>query len=141
MSADPSGPAPNFVYLSVIPDGISQSDNEPGIIYNYDPAETQTLLDLQVGESTSLRADPTLADWFTYTRLPDRTLSDHTAPTFENTQPWEFPPGTKETRYYLKGNGCTYLIGGYLATVGSGQPGWMDEELFDEIIAAFRLVP
>jgi hypothetical protein len=138
-AAEPSGPVPNFVYISVIPDDF-QSD-EPGIIYNYDPAETQTLLNLQVGESRSLRDfDPNLAPWFTYTRLPDRALRDQPAQTYENTQPWEFPPGTKEIRYYLKANGCTYLVGGYLATVGSGQPGWIDQVLFDQIIATFRLV-
>ena len=135
-ATEPSGPVPNFIYISVIPDDFQ---NEPGAIYNYDPAETQTLLNMQVGESRSLREDPNLANWFTYARLPDRTLSNHTAQTYENTQPWEFPPGTKEIRYYLKANGCTYLVGGYMATVGSGQPGAIDEELFDQIIATFRL--
>ena len=134
---DPGGPIPNFIYISVIPDGFESS--EPGTIYNYDPAETQTLLNLQVGENTSLRDDPSLADWFTYTRLPDTTLSNQTAQAYENTQPWEFPLGTKEIRYYLKANGCTYLVGGYVATVGSGQPGAIDEELFNQIVAAFRL--
>ncbi|MEO7840406.1 MAG: hypothetical protein ABIU06_13745 [Anaerolineales bacterium] len=57
------------------------------------------------------------------------------------TQPWKFPLGTKEIRYTLQANGCTYLIGGYLATVGSGQPGAIDEELFDQVIATFRLTP
>jgi hypothetical protein len=134
---EPSGPVPNFIYISVVPDGFQGG---PGDIYNYDPAETQTLLDMQVGESRSLRDfDPNLAPWFTYTRLPDRTLSNQTAQTYENTQPWEFPPGTKEIRYYLQGNGCTYLIGGYFSTVGSGQPGAIDQELFDQIITTFRL--
>jgi hypothetical protein len=136
-TTDPSGPVPNFIYISVIPADFQSS--KPAIIYNYDPAETQTLLNLQDGESTSLRDDPNLADWFTYNRLPDRTLSNHTAQTYENNQPWEFPPGTKEIRYYLQANGCTYLIGGYMATVGSGQPGAIDEELFDQIITTFRL--
>jgi hypothetical protein len=136
---EPSGPVPNFIYVSVIPDGFESS--EPGAIYNYDPGETQTLLNLQVGENNSLRADPNLADWFTYARLPDKMLSNQNAQAYENTQPWEFPPGTKEIRYYLQGNGCTYLIGGYMATVGSGQAGAIDEELFDQVIATFRLAP
>ena len=136
-TTEPSGPVPNFIYISVIPNGF-QSD-EPGIIYNYDPAETQTLLNMQTGESISLRDDPTMAPWFTYTRLPDTTLDGQTAQTYENDQPWEFPLGTKEIRYYLQGNDCTYLVGGYMATVGSGQPGAIDEELFDQIIATFRL--
>jgi hypothetical protein len=137
-AAEPSGPVANFIYVSVIPDDFQSS--EPGAIYNYDPAEAQTLLSMQVGESRSLRDDPLLADWFTYTRLSDTALGAQAAQTYENDQPWEFPLGTKEIRYYLKANGCTYLIGGYIATVGSGQAGWIDEELFTRIIAAFRLI-
>ena len=132
-----TGPVPNFIYISVIPDDFQS--NESGVIYNYDPVETETLLKMQVGESSSLRDDPNMAPWFTYTRLPDATLSNQAIQTYENTQPWEFPLGTKEIRYYLQGNGCTYLIGGYVATVGSGQPGAIDEEQFDQIIATFRL--
>jgi hypothetical protein len=139
-AAEPSGPVPNFIYISVIPDDFQSS--EPGAIYNYDPAETHTLLSMQIGESRSLRDfDANLAPWFTYARLPDTAFGAQAAQTYENDQPWEFPLGTKEIRYYLKANGCTYLIGGYIATVGSGQPGWIDEELFDQIIATFRLIP
>ena len=133
------GLVPNFIYISVIPDDFRRSGSEPGAVYNYDPAETQTLLSLQVGQSQSLREDPNLAPSFTYTRLPNTTLSNQTAQTYENTQPWEFPPGTKEIRHYLQANGCTYLIGGYLATVGSGQTGAINEELFDQIIATFQV--
>jgi hypothetical protein len=141
ITAEPSGPVPNFIYISVIPDDLPQRDIEPGFIYNYDPVETQTLLSMQVGESRSLRDDPNLASWFTYTRLPDTSLGGQTAQIYENEQPWEFPMGTKEIRYYLQAQGCTYLVGGYMATVGSGQPGAIDQDLFDQIIAAFRLAP
>lgn len=134
---EPSGPVPNFIYISVIPDDV-QSD-EAGIIYNYDPGETQMLLNMQVGDSISLRNDPTLESWFTYTRLPDSMLGTQAAKTYENTQPWEFPLGTKEIRHYLQANNCIYLIGGYIATVGSGQPGAIDEDLFDQIMNSFRL--
>jgi hypothetical protein len=92
-----------------------------------------------VGESTLLREDPTTARWFTFTCLPDTTVGNQSAQMYENTQPWDFPPSTKEIRYYLQGNGCTYLIGADLATVGSGQPGAIGEDLFDQIIASFRL--
>jgi hypothetical protein len=139
-ASEPSGPVSNFVYVSIIPDDFSSNAGDE-IIYNYDPADAQTLLNLQVGESRSLREDPNFADWFSYTRLPDRSLGNQTAQTYENTQPWEFPLGTKEIRSYLKANGCTYLVGGYMATVGSGQPAAIDEELFDEIIATFRVMP
>lgn len=138
-AAGPSGPVPNFVYVSVIPDNFQSGGDE--IIYNYDPVEADALLKLQVGESRSLREDPNLAPWFTYLRLSDTTLNSQTAQTYENAQPWEFPPGTKEIRYYLKSNGCTYLVGGYLSTVGSGQPGAIDQELFDQILATFRPAP
>lgn len=136
-TAQSSEPVPNFIYISVIPDNFQSS--EPGSIYNYDPGETQTLLNMQVGESRSLREDPNTASWFTYTRLPDTALGGQSAQAYQNDQPWEFPPGTREIRYYLKGNGCTYLLGGYLSTVGSGQPGAIDQALFDKVMASFRL--
>lgn len=136
--AGPSGPSVNFIYVSVIPDDFQGG---PGIIYNYDPAETETLLNMQVGESKSLREDLGIDQGFTYTRLLDANLLDGAAQTYENTQPWEFPPGTKEIRYYLKGNGCTYMIGGYFDTTGSQEPGAISEALFDEIIASFHLNP
>jgi hypothetical protein len=138
-ATEPSGPVPNFIYISVIPDGFQSS--ESGVIYNYVPDETQTLLSMQVGESRSLRENLNIDSGFTFTRLPDTALGGQAAQTYENDQPWEFPPGTKEIRYYVKGNGCTYMVGGYMATVGSGQPGSIDEDLFDQIIATFRLAP
>jgi hypothetical protein len=76
-STEPTEPVPNFIYVSVIPDD-RQSD-EPGLIYNYDPAATETLLNMQVGESKSLHEDASLAAWFTYTRLPDTMLADQAA--------------------------------------------------------------
>jgi hypothetical protein len=138
-SSEPGGPAANFIYVSVIPDDFTQSGGGEEIIYNYDPAETRTLLEMQVGEGRSLREDPNLATWFKYTRLPDTSLRGQAAQTYENEQPWEFPLGTKEIRYYVQAQSCTYLIGGYLSTAGSGQPGAFDEEFFDQIIASFRL--
>jgi len=80
-------------------------------------------------------------EWFTYTRLPDTVINNYAAQTYENTQPWEFPAGTKEIRYYLKANGCTYLIGGYVDTTGSNQPGAINEELFNQVIATFQVNP
>ena len=135
--ADPGGQIRNFIYVSVIPDGFDSSGGE--IIYNYDPAEMGILLNMQVGESRSLREDPNTAPWFTYTRVLDTVMDNQAAQTYENAQPWEFPLGTMEIRHYLQANGCTYLIGGYLATVGSGQPGAIDEELYREIINTIRV--
>jgi hypothetical protein len=137
-ASESDGPVPNFVYISVIPEGFQ---GEAGEIYNHDPVATETLLKMQVGESKPLHDNLNAAQGFTYTRLPDATLSNQSAQTYENNQPWEFPAGTKEIRYYLQGNGCTYLIGGYLNNTGSDQPGAIDEELFDRIMTTFQLRP
>ena len=135
-ASESDAPFPNFVYISVIPNGFQ---GEAGEIYNHDPLATETLLNMQVGESKPLHDNLNAAQGFTYTRLPDVTISDQSAQTYENIQPWEFPTGTKEIRYYLQGNGCTYLVGGYMDTLGSDQTGVMNEELFDQIISTFRL--
>ena len=137
ITEGPSGPLPNFIYISIIPNDFHST--EPGAIYNYDANGTQTLLNIQVGDSKSLHEDPNLAPSFTYTRLADTTLGDQTAQTYENIQPWEFPPSTKEIRYYLKGKDCMFMVGGYLSTVGSGQTGAIDPDLFEQITTTFRL--
>lgn len=139
LASDPGGPVWNFVYISVIPDEFQSGGDE--IIYNYDPVEAETLLNMQVGESKPLRDDPDTAQWFTYTRLPDTVLSNQAAQAYENAQPWEFPMGTKEIRYYFQANGCIYLVGGYLDNTGSNQLAGINEELFDQIVATFRLTP
>jgi hypothetical protein len=137
--ANPDEGARNFVYVSVIVQEFQGLGGES--IYNYDPTEADVLLNLQVGESGSLRDDPQLAQWFTYQRQPDTTISGYAAQTYENVQPWEFPGGTKEMRYYLSLNGCTYLIGGYMGPTGSNQPGTISEDLFHQIVATVRLMP
>jgi hypothetical protein len=98
-ATETGSPIPNFVYISVIPDDFR--NDKSGVIYNYEPGETQTLLDMQVAESRSLRDDPILESWFTYTRLSDTMLGNQAAKAYENSQPWEFPLGTKEIRYYV----------------------------------------
>jgi hypothetical protein len=136
---NPNEGARNFVYVSVIRQELTSPAGES--IYNYDPTEAGLLLNLQVGESQSVRDDSRTAPWFTYQRQPDTTIGGYAAQTYENVQPWEFPEGTKETRYYLSLDGCTYLIGGYLDTTGSNQPGAITEDLFHQIIATIRLMP
>jgi hypothetical protein len=133
---DPDQAARNFVYVTAIPKDF-QSGTE--LAYNYDPAAAALLLNMQVGEAKSVHASPDMAQWFSFTRRPDVTIGDQAAQAYENTQPWEFPAGTKEIRYYLEANDCTYQIGGYLDTTGSNQPGAINEELLDQIIATFRL--
>ena len=142
--ANPDEGARNFIYVSVIAPEI-QNMVKAGIynndVYNYDPAEANILRNMQPGESKSLREDPNVGSGFTYQRQPDTTISDLTAQTYENVQPWEFPGGTKEIRYYLSHNGCTYLIGGYLDTTQSNQPGAITEDLFHQIVATVQLMP
>jgi len=127
----------NFIYVSMI-DQESQTAGEE-IIYNYDPAETEILLNMQVGDSEALRDIADVAPYFTYERKPDTTIGGYDAQAYENTQPWEFPEGTKEIRYYLTLNGCTYLIGGYLDTTGLNETGAIDEELFSQIVTTIQL--
>lgn len=128
----------NFIYVSVIPPDFQGGAGE---IYNYDPAATQTLLGLQVGESKSVHPVPDMAPSFTFTRLMDTSLGNQAAQAYENTQPWEFPAGTKEIRYYLQGDGCAYLVGGYMTAAGAGEPGALSQERFDEIMATFQANP
>jgi len=134
--ANPDEGARNFIYLSVIPVGFQSSG---GDIYNYNTAEADILLNMQVGESKSLREGQDFAAGFSYTRQPDTILNGQTAKVYENTQPWEFPQGTKEIRYYVQTEAYTYLLGGYVDTTGSDQPGAITEALFDQIIATFRV--
>ena len=136
--ANPNEGARNFVYLSVIPAGFQSGG---GDIYNYNTAEADILLNLQAGESKSLREGLDSAARFSYTRLPDMILNGQTAKVYESIQPWEFPQGTKEIRYYVQTEAYTYLLGGYLDTTGSDQPGAITKELFDQIIATFRVAP
>jgi hypothetical protein len=134
----PNGVAENYIYISVLRDDFQFKSGEIGIVFNYDPAEAETLLNIQVGESKALREDADVAQWLTYTRLPDTIINDRAAQTYESAQPQEFP--RKEIRYYLLVEDCTYQIGGYLNTMNLDQPGVITKELFDQIIATFRLI-
>ena len=136
---DPDQGARNFIYVSVISPDLQVNPDEG--VYNYDPTEAEILLNMQVGESKAVREVQDLAQWFTYQRMPDTPLGGQPAQTYQNVQPWEFPGGTKEIRYLLSLNGCTYLIGGYLDTTNSNQPGAITEELFNQIAATIRLGP
>jgi hypothetical protein len=135
-TTDPDQAARNFVYVTAIPNDF-QSGTE--LAYNYDPAAVDLLMNIQVGEAKPVHASPDMAQWFTFTRRPDVMIGDQMAQAYENTQPWEFPAGTKEIRYYLKANDCTYQIGGYLDTTSSTQPGAISEDLFNQIVATFQV--
>jgi hypothetical protein len=141
---NPDEGARNFIYVSVISPEI-QNMVKAGIynheVYNYDPAAADILLSMQVGESKSSSHVPNVETGFTYQRQPDAMIGGQAAQAYENAQPWEFPAGTKEIRYYSSLDGCTYLIGGYVDTTGSDQPGAITEELFKQIMATFQFMP
>jgi hypothetical protein len=140
---NPDAGAHNFIYVSVITPEIQAkvaAGEYLADVYNYDPAAVEALLSMQVGESKSSHQAAAMESGFTYQRLPDTTLGGVTVMAFENAQPWEFPPGTKEIRYYATLNGCSYLIGGYMDTTGSDQPGAITEDLFHQIMATVRLM-
>jgi hypothetical protein len=136
--ANPDEGARNFVYVSVIIPENQSMDSEN--VYNYDSAEAEILRSMQIGERKALREVPDASPW-TYQRMSDTPISEHTAQTYENDKPWEFPEGTKEIRYYLSLDGCTYLIGGYLDTTQSDQPGAITEDLFHQIVSTIRVMP
>ena len=135
---------PNFIYMSVVTPEI-QKMAEDGTynhdVYNYDPSATETMLNMQPGESKSVHQAPGMEIGFTYERKADTQIGGHTAQTYENLNPWEFPGGTKEIRYYLSLDGCTYLIGGYVNTTESNQPGAITESLFHQIIYTVQVNP
>lgn len=141
---DPDQGARNFIYVSMIPSEI-QDMVKQGIyqneVYNYDPAEAAVLQTMQVGESKPVRDLPNVESGFTYERKPDAQIGGQAAQTYENAKPWEFPVGTKEIRYSLSQNGCTYLIGGYMDTAGSNQPGTITEDFFHQVVATLQLMP
>jgi hypothetical protein len=144
QTANPDDGARNFLYVSVVAPEI-QNLVKAGVynheVYNYDPAATEILVNMQVGESKSVHASPNMDSGFTFLRKPDTTIDDLTAQAYENARPWEFPEGTKEIRYILSRNGCVYLIGGYMDTTGSNQPGAITADLFHQIIGTVQLMP
>lgn len=141
---DSDAGTPNFIYMSVVTPEI-QKMIEDGIynhdVYNYDPVATETLLNMQPGESQSVHPAPAMEIGFTFERKQDTQINGRTAQTYENLRPWEFPDGTKETRYYLSLEGCTYLIGGFVDITESNQPGAITESLFQQIVATVQMMP
>lgn len=142
--ADSDAGIPNFIYVSVITPETQKMVKENRYnydVYNYDPKATENLLKIQPGESKSIHQTPGMEIGFTFERKPDTQISSYTALTFENLSPWEFPSGTKEIRYYLSQDECTYLIGGYMDTTDADQPGAITESLFHQIMATIRVIP
>jgi hypothetical protein len=141
-SFENTGTTSNFIYISVIDANVMElvaNGSYENEVYNYDPAETELLLTMPVGETIPVREVGDTAEWFTYERLADVQIAGHYAQAYENLQPWEFPEGTKEIRYYIQLDDCTLLIGAYLVSVPSDQPGIITEELFNEVIGSLQL--
>lgn len=141
---DTDAGAHNFLYVSVITPEI-QNAVKDGLynheVYNYDPVATEILLNMQTGESKPVHQAPSLESGFTFERKPDTQINSHMAHTYENLQPWEFPKGTKEIRYYLPLEGCAYLIGGYMDMTRSDQPGAITEDLFHQMVTTIQVKP
>jgi len=141
---DSDAGARDFIYVSVVTPEIQTRIKEGTYeheVYNYDPAATEILLNMQTGESKSVHQSLSMETGFTYERMQDTQISGHTAQSYENLSPWEFPSGTKEIRYLLSLDGCTYLIGGYVDTTQSNQAGRITESLFHQIIDAIQVMP
>lgn len=140
----PDDPVPYFIYLSVVDPQIKElvaAGSYEYEVYNYDPAEAETLLGLPVGGSAALRESTDAAAGFSYQRLPDRMVSGYTAQAYENQQPWGFPGGTEEIRYLLPVGECTYLIGAYVDGGQSNLPGAFGPELFQQIAESIQVGP
>jgi len=141
---DSDAGARNFLYVSVVTPEIQNKVKE-GLyeheVYNYDPAATEILLNMQIGESKVVHQSPSIETGFTFERKLDTQISGRIAQSYENLNPWEFPSGTKEIRYLLTLDGCTYLIGGYMDSTGSNQPGAIPEGLFNQIVSTIQLNP
>jgi hypothetical protein len=111
---------PNFIYVSLVPEDKYESE---GGFYNYNPEQFKKLQKLEVGDSVSLAVSgQDLDNWFTYTRVNDTDIDEYTARRFENTKPWEFPAGTKETRFTFNAEGNIYIIGYYVGGESVDEP-------------------
>lgn len=132
-----AGPA-NFIYISVVPKG---SQTQEGQIYNYNKDHIDSLMTMQVSEKKILGGeDIGLSKYITFKRHPDNLISGNYAKVFTNSNPWEFPAGTKEYRYIVAQENVTYLIGGYLTTTDDHSYS-ISEELFDQILSTVKLPP
>jgi hypothetical protein len=110
-----------------------------GDIYNDNTPEAERLLSLALGERQALH-EGLAAEGFTCTRQANTVIGVQAAKPYVSVQPWEFLEGTKEIRYYLQTEAYLSLLGGYVDTTGSNQEGPIDEVLFNQIVATFRLL-
>jgi hypothetical protein len=128
----------NFVYISVVPEGAQNNDGE---IYNFNKTHLDSLLSIKVNEKGTLKGEaPELAEYITFTRLPDTEISGNFAATFINDKPWEFTMGTGEYRYVIDQQNRTYLIGGYISTTSHNSYS-IPQDLYEQILRTIQLPP
>ena len=97
---------------------------------------------LEIVDTRSLREnfnDPGLDKSFSYTRSPDIKVGELTTKAYVNNNPWEFPQGVKEYRYFVEKDNFTYMIGGYIE--GKNFPVYyISEQEFDQILSTFKFL-
>ncbi len=128
--------ATNFIYISAIEEGASYDDGE---IYNYNKAQLHTLTRMDINDEKPLAGDSAgIKEHTIYKRLPDTVISGKTAQFFVNMKPWGFPMGTHEYRNIVVLDDRTFLIGGYISTVGHNEYS-ISKELFEGITRTILL--
>jgi hypothetical protein len=114
-----SGPS-NLIYIKVLDNNTTDKDRH---IYDF-------LDDLEINKSGAPEDD--LIEYFTYKRVEDIEISGLPAKTFINKVPYNFPQGTKQLLYMIKGNGDkTYVVGAYLGS-NTRDKYYISEDVFDD---------
>lgn len=133
IQAIPEGMGPPLrMYISVIPQDSNNGDFE---IYNFLSFERiREFMVLPVGESMLREPGAMAPDYFTYTRLPNRTVAGWSAAVIENSKVWEFPEGTRDRVVFIVTEGTTNMIGMYYQT-----PEQL--EMFEQALDSFQFVP
>jgi hypothetical protein len=126
----------NFIYVSVVPPHLSDSDG--GEVYNYNANDYQKLIEVEnIGESTTLaELGSGLEEWFTYTVVAVEEFDDARVKNFENTKPWEFPAGTTENRFIYDTGVNKYILGYY--TGGDGVEATIDPRIAKAVVLSFK---
>lgn len=131
-STDPDGigPLPKL-YVTFIPLDDSLAQGSYGFMSN---ESIRSFMALAVGEAQPLEPDAVLAEYITYTRLPDRAVSGWQALVIENDRVWEAPPETIERRALIVTEAGTLILGTFYER---------PEELalFEQALDTFQFMP
>lgn len=122
--------APLLLYINIIPDDY----NGPNL-YNYNPTDTEKLLNLDVGQEVVINGaeGQSYAKSFTYKRGSNINIDNFQAKTFQNDNPWEFPKGTREKRLFIKRNSSLIQLGTYIDSQE------VTEKKFNEILSTLKI--